>query len=298
MNCSATGMFRTAWVSIAATIALCGPTWCFGQATQITYTIDPTQSVLTGSGTYFGEPLQTITILNGVDPSPTGSNILYSGFTVSYAGTITADRDTLADTLTITGGNVAAQDNSFLDTLDIPNAPTAKNYEFGLNTFPANSNDFLFQGVIANFSFSVSSPLINSPTAFDASQLTSNIASGQFFGVQDTLEGLGGGLEQGASYDFSAPVLGNLAFASGSGSLIDFGGVETLTIPINTDVIIQANGEPLDLNLSGEIVATTAIPEPGSLGLLAASGLLLLRRRQLHGVNDGGIRPHPRFVPV
>lgn len=80
--------------------------------------------------------------------------------------------------------------------------------------------------------------------------------------------------------DFSSLIAGNIIFAPGSGSLTDASDIETLTLPIDDNLSIQADGEPLELNVSGDIVATTVIPEPGAIGLLAASGLLLLRNRR------------------
>jgi hypothetical protein len=68
------------------------------------------------------------------------------------------------------------------------------------------------------------------------------------------------------------------------------GDVETLTIPIDTTVDVQVGGLgisgeplPLDIELSGNIVATVAVPEPDSLGLLAVSAIMLLRRLRRAG---------------
>jgi hypothetical protein len=85
----------------------------------------------------------------------------------------------------------------------------------------------------------------------------------------------------------SSPVSGSLVFAPGSASLTYVEDVETLTIPISTNISVDIAGLgipdepiPLEVQISGNIVATAAIPEPVSLGLFAMSGLILLRKRR------------------
>jgi len=71
-----------------------------GQASQVTYTVDPTQSVITACGTYLGEPLDTTIFGSTENP------VISSGFIDNYSGTINgtinANRDFSANTIMVT----------------------------------------------------------------------------------------------------------------------------------------------------------------------------------------------------
>jgi hypothetical protein len=97
-------------------------------------------------------------------------------------------------------------------------------------------------------------------------------------------------------YDPASYVAGNLAFASSNTSLIDNAGIETLTIPVNTSFTVEVAGiasaltdDPLDdplsvqIDLSGNIVATGIVPEPVCIGLVLGFAALLMRRRTRFG---------------
>ena len=80
--------------------------------------------------------------------------------------------------------------------------------------------------------------------------------------------------------DYSSSLIANFALDPAIACLSDSGTLETLTLPINADLSLQVNGVPRDLNLSGEVIATTAVPEPASVAVLVSSGLLVLRFRR------------------
>jgi len=240
---------------IGLLLAAC--TWPAANASadMITYTVDPARSELTISGWYGGNPLGVQRFANSLSSS--------------YSGTISADRDRSADTLKITGGTVAAQNNGSVTVLtDVP-----ANYGFYVpnGQFPdVTKNDL--SGNILNFAFSPTSLLITSTANFDVSQLAFGIISGEI------------------DYVFVNPIVnpttsisqmaGSLALASNNGAVLDTGSVETLTLPISTDLVVDINGSPLTIHLSGSIIATSDVPEPTSVVLMAASALLLLRRHQ------------------
>ena len=241
-------------------------------ATEVTYTVDPTQSVLTLSGTYLGDPLSTSIYGSTEDP------VISDGFVISYAGTITADRDFSADTLTINGGNIVAGNNTYIDNTSpgLPNAPPDRNYLiYGGSMIIEYSglwsgNSLL--GTITGLSLSPSSPVITSPDAFNASEV-SIASSGEFYCQVTTADN-----SPPSTSNEDSPTPSSLALGSEYGSLTDSNGLETLSIPLDTDFTLDAGGNPVSVNLSGDIVATAVIPEPASLSLVGIYSLLLLKR--------------------
>jgi hypothetical protein len=217
-------------------------------AAPISYTVDPTQSVLTLSGALGGQPFQS---------QVSGS------LAASYVGTITGNRDFASGTLQITGGNIAAQNGGSYAPPEIVPAPG--NYGVFQAITPSDDDSY-FVAVVHDFSFSLSSPLINSISSIDVSQLSATISSGEVDYTDVDPPTLEGGFS-------SAAMTGSLQFASGFGSVVDLGNTETLTIPIETVLVIDLNGGPLDTQLSGEIVATAALPEPTSVAIFLC-GLL------------------------
>ncbi len=269
---------RRCWgvgVVAAAVAGLFAGASAFGS--NVTYTVDPTRSWLTISGSYQSLPIgpqgiMYIQVDSGGPPSP-------DSLTAFYTGTITAERDTILDTLRITGGSVAAEDNgSWPPPVNVP--PTA-NYGTVVSTHSLPGFDLL--GAVHNFSFSTASPLISAPSNFDASVISALITSGQFdFEVIRYTEAV-----PSAATDGYAALGGSLPFAGGSGTLVDADGIETLTIPIDTDLVFMVDGQPLFMHLSGNVVATT--PEPRSLILLGAPAFLFLVHRR-RGWFGAGVR--------
>lgn len=71
--------------------------------------------------------------------------------------------------------------------------------------------------------------------------------------------------------------------SAGLARLVEVGGVETLTIPVDVLILVGVAGFPnveVRTQLTGTIVAVRAIPEPGAVGLLVLSGVMVLRRRR------------------
>jgi hypothetical protein len=215
----------------------------------VTYTVDPTRSILTASGTYAGETLGP-QLTQSIDDN----QIIFNGFIISYGGNIIADRNILANTLQITGGTVSAQ-SSYAVSAASSDDPTSA----------------FFLGDISDFSFSPLSDLITSPANFDASKIYSQISSGQLnFSLLNSPPNT-----IPTSFSGSLPVGGNLPFASGVASLVDADGSETLTVPVDTEFTTDVDGSLLVLNLSGDIVATLVVPEPGALAIISIPALFL-----------------------
>jgi len=75
-------------------------------ADSVTFVIDPTQSSLTASGSYQGRALQGQPFFT-IFGTPGADSLVDS-----YGGTITANLDAGANTLELTGGNIAALENA------------------------------------------------------------------------------------------------------------------------------------------------------------------------------------------
>jgi len=217
---------------------------------NLTFKVDPAKSSL------------TLTDASGLVGPIVGPLTPPTNLTVSYGGTITADMGASGGTFKITGGNVAAQSDYSFFTV------------FASDSFVSYS---LVQVTVLGFSFSLSSPLIDSPASFDVSQISAAIDSGQanYAGTVTPLQPL----RPPQEFDFSNPISGNLLFAAAQGSLIDAGGLETLTIPVDADLVDQ-NG--VEAQFSGEIVATAPVPSPllgGGFLMALLLGLKSLRAR-------------------
>lgn len=258
------------WKRIAAAGIALAVGWAAGQdarADVITFTVDPTQSSLSISGTFNGLPLY---------PQSGVANPL----TTAYSGTITAEHNFAENSLQITGSNIIGNANGSSSPINI--SPVAlSNYGFSspfivLPGRPEGPPQMV--GALLAFSFSLTSPAITSPSSFDASQIAGTIESGKFeYELFLYNQGL---VTTFYSTDGSGAAAGGLSFAAENGSLVDTGGIETLTIPISTEYTIEASGQPLVVDLSGTIVATAPVPEPSSLALLGLSTISLTARRR------------------
>ncbi len=227
----------------------------------LTYTVDPTRSSLTVSGTYSGAPLSA---QPGIPDS----------LAADYAGTITADRDFTADTFQMTSATISAQDNNSTALLSIVGSG---NYGFSTPS-GADVESADFWGILFDFSFSVSSPTISPASGFQMSLLSATISSGQINYTGSS--GGTGATRRGGGGDASFLQLSDdLSPGSGLGSLTDAGNVETLMLPIEMDYTTDIGTTPLDLHFSGNIVATASVPEPTSLSIGGALSILLLIRR-------------------
>ena len=243
-------------VLVAAVMPVAG---AFGD--MVTYTVDPARSSLTISGTWGSLPIQPDIAATPPDPN---------GLAASFVGTITANRN-LPGSLQIETASIAAQNGGALF------APFMSPANYGFNT---GQNEF---GAIRGFSFALSSPVITSAT-FDAAILTAVVSSGQLdFAI---LTAKSPSLPSPPVFDETdgyVAMLASLPLESGNATLGDAGGIETLTIPIETSLTLQVGGEPLVVHFSGTIVASDAVPEPATLSLFALVLVQsLIRRRQRH----------------
>jgi hypothetical protein len=261
---------RPACGNLIGLIAIVVCTWpaAAAFAAEVTYTVDPSQSMLTASGTIDGRILLGQQVES---VGPDGSLITYQSLVTSYTGTITADRDTSAKTLQITGGNIVAQNNGPF---------SGPYYNPPLADYGVAVGDF--SGAVRNFSFVLSGPVMPSSGSFDAAELSGMITSGEFDFSIASFNG-----EVLSVDDFSSPIVGDLTLASANASITDADGVETIAIPVNTNFITEVTDPavfsaplPLYLDLSGVIVATSEVPEPAILELLAISGLFLIGKRR------------------
>jgi hypothetical protein len=155
-------------------------------AAEIIFSVDPSQSVLTASGTFNGAPIGP-QVLDFISEGLTSPGIfLTSSMITSYAGTIVANCDAKTNTIQIIGGNVSALNTldtgSVIPALEPPvdgslDGPFTADYAFyqSSNELPSGT----YYGAMRNFSFSLSSPIIASPNSFSTSQLSAAIVSGE-----------------------------------------------------------------------------------------------------------------------
>jgi hypothetical protein len=232
-------------------------------AAPVTYNVDSTQSSLTASGTFtFGSNTSAIAA-----QSP-GSLV------TSYSGTINADLDFGLNSVQFTGGTLtAANSGSYLP------GGTPGNYGTVTTQF-VNPILFTIDGAVRNFSFSPTSGVITGPASFNANQLLGTILSGELDYITSPFGPAG-----------SPNITGSLVFTSGTATIVDGVGVETLTVPIHTTLTIDplnplvTSPNSLSMQLDGQIVATRdlpIVPEPATLGVLGiGAGMLLLKRRRV-----------------
>ena len=272
-------MKENSFVLVAVLLAWFTFATAAARGATITYIVDPTQSVLTISGTFEGTAIQQQQQLSqfGVPPPPPSNSLI-----TAYMGSITANRDISADTVQFTGGNITAENSG---TYEGPfTAPPPAQYGFlgfDASSLQGGAIDSAVSSAIRNFSFSPTSPVVVSASSFDVSQISASITAGEvdfLFGLE--INGTARGDES------STPITGTLAFASNSASLIDASGIEILTLPIDTDLTVAITAlpyldeAPLDVHLSGSIVATALVPEPGSIAIIGGVVTLLARRRR------------------
>jgi hypothetical protein len=232
----------------------------FAAPVPVTYTVVTNQSSLTASGV-FTDGLGPHTIL----AQSAGSLV------TTYAGTVTANRDFSADTVEFTGGTVSANNSGSYQPPFA--APAPGNYGTLIDYAPTPS---VTLGAVRNFAFSPSSGTITGASSFNASLLSALITSGQL-----DFESLFSGVPIPGTLG-STGISGNFVLTTGTATITQSPGLETLTIPIHTTLTVTIdNPNDLVMQLDGVLVATTAVPEPASLALLSATVVpLLLRRRR------------------
>jgi hypothetical protein len=229
-------------------------------AAVVQYTIDPTQSSLTITGTFGGD--------TGPTQQTSGS------LTTSYSGFIDADRQ--ASSIQIL---ISSRMNAALQGSDQAPAPD------GESTSDAPA-DYGRQGDVTFVSSQIPGVEAFRDVLLDIDSAVEPISANSF----DSDFGLG--FQTGtADWAFGGTAFGQEEFAglgtsstSATDSTVEIiGGVERLTLRINTGPITYtgAGTENSSVGFTGTIVATRAIPEPTSLAALAAgAGLLLARRRR------------------
>lgn len=251
------------------------------QAAQVTFTIDSALSFLTvtPSTTIFGTPLATSSQGDG-------------SFTANYSGVIVADISATTIQLLSPTMLIAGISGDWLPGTDYSNYPTdladPKGYistpvpaNYGIVTDlsaigPVQGKNGLSESAIRNLRVALvdSAPKALNAGAFDEAGTDTDFTSGTVFyssgGVPPTTD-LASTVAPGATID-----------ALGTGTFATLGNVQTLTIPVTFNVSYNVNFLTLTTQYSGTIIATAAVPEPGSLTLVSFGlGTLLLYRRRV-----------------
>lgn len=218
----------------------------------VSYTVDPSQSTLTLSGAvryYFNGSNF------GFVPQSGGAMV------ASFGGTITGDLTN--SVLTVSGGSaITALANPAGPFL--PAGPGTVD-AYGMLTFGSGGSS------AANRIYDAQLDL-TSGTLTDGSAFTGTVA----------YAGSSGGIFPFFNSE-PQPLAGVSAGSAAAGlvSLTTSGFVETLTVPIDSNLILFGNGTGVEMRLTGSIVATRTVPAPGAAAVvgLAAVGALGRRRR-------------------
>jgi len=220
-------------------------------AEAVSFDIDETQSSLSLSGAvryYFNGSVF------GFAEQSAGS------LTTAYDGFISGDL--IGDSLSLTGG-------SLITALANPSGPFAPAGPgtvdaYGMQTFSAGG------GQAFNRMYDISLDL-TSGSATHGTAFAGNIAyagsSGGIFPFFDA-----------APINLAGVTAANTAL--GNVSIISDGTTQILTIPIDVNLIYFGNGTGVETRLTGLIIATRAVPTPGTLPLLALAGIIGPRRRR------------------
>lgn len=250
--------------------------------------LDPSRSVLHLRGTYRGHPMSNqivhfdpqgnITFVAGGFPGDPGkTSPLPDSLATAWTGTFRLDRD--ANSLRITAGAIAAQNNGRY--VGLPTG-TAHAGNYGLSVSSMSSPGFNVWGALRDLSFSLGTPTL-SGASFD----TRNVALSGIAGTLDYSSHAFANTVPTYNYPptyYSVPLPDSLTLAGGTAALTTRDGVDTFTLPFDTQFTVMVNNSPLTLHLFGSLVATdrpAALPEPGTLAFAGmACALPLLRRRR------------------
>lgn len=222
-----------------------------------TFTLDPTQSTLTISGS------------NAIAGTiiPQGANSL----TTSYSGTINAT--VAANSITFNSAAAMAAINGNWQPAPGMGAGTTAPADYGIAF--TNSAEFSAYGAVRGLTLDLTSGAIPlTAGAFDASNIFISASSG----TTDYTSILGNG-----SVDLTT--LSAKQNTATAGTLTMSGNVETLTIPINiTETLSIASTNDTTVTFTGDLVATETIPEPSTGALLlvacAAAAVCVSRRHR------------------
>jgi len=216
----------------------------------VSFTVDPTRSTLALSGAvryYFNGSVF------GYVPQSEGS------MSASYAGSIAADLN--GDALTFSGGSMIVAQANPAGPFQ-PAGPGSVDV-YGMQTF-ANGGAQAFNRMY-DLEIDFTSGVVSNGMPFTGNVSYTGASGGIFPFFDPAPRSLAGVTAANAP---NAPV-----------TLESDGTTQTLTVPVNTTLILFGNGTGVETQLTGSIVATRTIPAPGAGVLLFASGMLLGRRR-------------------
>lgn len=247
---------RAAALALAAVLSASGA----ALAAPFNFVIDPGQS--------------SLTIAVGIEGEDDEGNLVFA--------TLTAPQTAGSDTTAVSGSINANYDGAFLELL------ATGDLQF------ANQADPQFPGpVVAAYGLLVDSALAGAPGLVSgfaaASSLVGDASSGPIAlaGVNFDASAVTLGLLT-ATLDYDLLALGNPQVGSSvvsnqfavnsstGGTLLDLGGTLELTIPVSVIVPVDVGGFILSAVLTGQIVATAVVPEPGTVALLAIGAVGLV----------------------
>lgn len=226
-------------------------------AQTVTYTIDPMQSSLALSGAvryYFNGSVF------GFAEQDSGSLV------ASYGGAITGDL--AGSDLTFTGGSAITALANPAGPFDPAGPGTVDVY--GMQTFSGSS--------ASNRMYDIVLDLVGG-TASDGLAFGGAVGyigdSGGIFPFFSSINSL----PPGTPHPLAGITASNTAATPVS--LVTIGNVQTLTLPIDTNLVLfNSNNTGVETRLTGTLVATRVVPEPASALLVTALGSLLLARRR------------------
>ena len=209
-------------------------------AAAVSYTVNPALSSLTVSGSFQGLPFSAQAAGSMVD---------------GYSGTIVGD---------LTGSTVTFGAGSSITALENP-APAFLPAGAGVDNYGVLVTLAGAQGAFRNIAIDFSGS-VTAGSAPVASTLTFTAGALDYFAPPLN--------PQNGSVALTGGIASNVA--PGSVTLTQAAGIETLTIPVSITYDIVGGSSQ---TFQGSIVATRVVPEP-SLGILALTGLALIRRRR------------------
>ena len=216
-------------------------------ANAFVFTIDPSMSSLTLSGTVPGGSLQ--------EQGP-GSLV------TTYSGTI--DADYTGSTIQFNSAAADAAINGTWQPLPGGGAGSAP-ADYG-----ATQSTFSVFGAGRNIVFNITSGVIAvSSGNFDASQLTISATTGD---LDYRYSGGSGSTDLSGLFGSNAATAGNISIV---------GGTATLTVPVQITQMLSLNStNDTTITLAGTIVATAVVPEGSISALLIAGGIFLVVARR------------------
>lgn len=249
---------------------LAASVWCSGAAAaMVTYTIDPSQSELTASGSALNGAVVLL-------PQAPGS------LTTSYNGTINADLS--AATFQFLGGALDAD----VSGNHIPGPGGVG------GPAPGDYGGYFDAGIMGRVDGAVRDLTVEITSGLLTRTGPALVGGTSIAPTNGVIDYVGSGAQAGLFGSQPIPTLAVANMAGSDPALTNDGLTETLMVPVEASVVVPLGGPgamlgtmtslpALDatITLTGTIVATRLVPEPATLIMLAAGGSVrCLRRRK------------------